>query len=247
MKRGLAAILIMVICAAVAGEAGAISVGVPGRPVLQGRVVSGLEYSSIKDRDLGDPLLGPNKLKTDSRQFFGKLTYGLTDRVTIFGKLGVADLQLWDENQQVLYDHGGDLAYGAGLKVKFYEDLSLGLTLWAGGQYFAFDPSDANGGRSASWVEYQGELGLSLTKTIIEAESLVEPFLLTHTGFHAGLKFSDVNVDWTTPSLGGTMEAMDSVGFFTGFDVLFNDLFLISAELRAGDEMAMAAGLGFLF
>ena len=223
------------------------SVGAPGFLPERGRYIVGFEYGSVKGRDLSDSKLGTNALEVESAQYFAKILYGLSDRISLLARIGSSDLKLWNPNTSATYNHSSDLAWGLGLKTIFFEDLGLGLSLGGGAQYFTFEPKKTSDNRTAEWTEWDASLYMVIVNIVSEATSLVEPFTLTSTSFHAGARYSDASVDWTYGGLKGSLQSDESFGFFTGFDFVFNDNYILGIEARFSDESAYTATLGFKF
>ncbi len=222
-------------------------VGNPGFLPERGRYIVGFELNSLKGRDISHSAFGAQPLDVESGQYLGKIVYGLTDRLSLLAKAGSAELNLWDRNTSTWYKHSSDLAWGGGFKLIFYEDLKLGLSLGGGAQYLTFEPKETTDNRTAEWTEWDGSFFMSVVNNVRESKSLIEPFTLTSTSFHTGVKYSDVNVDWTNGAASGTLEADDNFGYFVGFDFVFSDNYLMGIEARFSDEKAYSAVLGFRF
>ncbi len=223
------------------------SEGNPGFLPERGRYIMGFEYSSVKGRNLSDSKFGTQALDVESKQSLAKIIYGLSDRISLLAKVGSSDLKLWNPNASTNYSHSGDLAWGGGFRVNFYEDLKLGLSLGGGAQYFTFEPKETTGNRTAEWKEWDGSLYMCIENVVSDATSLVEPFKLSSTSFHAGVRYSDVKVDWTYGSQSGQLAADDNFGFFVGFDFVFDENYIMGVEMRFSDEKATSAVLGFRF
>ena len=223
------------------------SIGTPGFLPERGRYIMAFEYDTVRGRPLSDAKFGTQSLDTESKQYYAKIVYGLSDRISLLAKAGSADLKLWNPNATATYTHASDLAWGLGVRTIFFEDLKLNLSLGAGAQYFTFEPNVTSDKRTAEWKEWDGSLYMCIVNVVTEAKSLVEPFTLTSSSFHAGVRYSDANVDWTYGSTSGTLEADDNFGLFTGFDFVFNDNYILGIEARFSDEKAYSAVLGFKF
>ena len=223
------------------------SVGNPGFLPERGRYIVGLEYNSVKGRELSDATLGTLALDTESKQSLAKIVYGLSDRISLVAKAGSSEVNLWDQNTSTTYSHSSDLAWGLGLRTLFYEDLKLGLSLGAGAQYFTFEPKPTSDNRTAEWKEWDTSLYMCIVNVVSEAKSLVEPFVLTSSSFHTGVRYSDAEVEWTTSTQSGTLEADNNFGYFFGFDFVFSDNYIMGIEARFSDEKAYSAVLGFKF
>ncbi len=246
-KIFLASVLVLALCAAQMVEPA--SVGLAGTQPEQGRYLVGIEYNTLKGRPVCDPVdtaIDPAQIDASGNQYIGKFTYGVTNRLAVVVKGGTADLKLWNSETSVAYEHSSGTAGGIGVRGVFYEDLSLGLSLGASAQYFAFSPKDdAYYKRSAKWKEWDGALCLSILNEYVDTTSLIQPFTLTAAGFHVGARYSDVRIDWTTAASEGKLDAKENTGFFTGFDLFFNNRYLLSVEARLNDEKAYTWAFSF--
>lgn len=223
------------------------SVGAPSFLPERGRYIMAVEYNSVNGRDLSDATLGSLLLDTEGKHYVGKVIYGLSDRISIVGKLASSELQLYDQNASSTYNHNSDLGWGLGFRAILYEDLDLGLSLGTGAQYFTFEPKATSAGRTAEWTEWDASIYMSIVNIVSEAKSLVEPFLLTSTAFHAGFRASDASVDWTSGFSSGTLDSDTNFGYFAGFDFVFSDNYILGFEARFSDETAFTTVLGFKF
>lgn len=223
------------------------SIGTPGFLPERGRYIIAFEYDTLNSRNFSDAKLGTYALEASSKKYVAKIVYGLSDRISLIAKGGSADLKLWNPNASATYTHSSDPAWGLGVRTVFFEDLKLNLSLGAGAQYFTFEPGKTSDNRTAEWTEWDGSLYMCIVNVITEAKSLVDPFTLTASTFHAGVRYSDAHVDWTYGSSSGTLDADDTFGFFAGFDFVFNDNYILGIEARFSDESAYSAVLGFKF
>ena len=221
------------------------SIGGPGFFPEKGRYIIAMEYDSLKERAFSDSAFSSQPVNAECKQYLGKLVYGISHRLSLVVKGGSSDMKIWEGNTSKRSQSGGT-AYGLGTKIIFYEDLNLGLNLCGEAQYFAFSPKDS-GTKTAEWKEWDGALFVTIVNIITESESLVEPFSLTSAGFHAGLKYSNADIKWTDGSASGTLECDDTLGFFGGFDFVFNDNYLLGIEARFSDEKVYTAALGVKF
>lgn len=251
MKRFLILMVLVTAFLFVGQTVRAIDVFHPGDLPDRGSFFIGAEMVSMKDRDLADGRLGAQALLPDSRRYLANLAYGITDRISVFAKVGAADCRMWNPNTGTNYLHDNGIAYGGGLRGVIYEDIGLGMRVGIGAQYFAFSPDDfydaTTGRRELDWREWQGEVFMHLGRRISESHPLFDPFRLTATGFYLGAKYGDVEAEWKTLSDSGTLSAVDNMGMFTGFDLTFNEMYMLTVEASLSDETAYTVGFTFKF
>ena len=77
------------------------------------------------------------RVKHDSRRFFLKGTYGISDRFEFFGRVGLMNLELTlADSARTTLDDGFRLAYGGGLTLRVLEFERLRLSFFFSGQFF---------------------------------------------------------------------------------------------------------------
>jgi hypothetical protein len=219
------------------------SVGAPGIQPEDGRFIFGLEYVSVRGRELFDEDFEAQPVDTEALHFLGTVKYGLSDRLKLFGKLGSSDLNLYGSS---LYPHSSDMGWGGGFNFIVFEDLATSMQLIAGAQYYTYEPKEAEN-RSFKWQEWDASLRMLFINYVAESEALVEPFALSHATFYAGMRYSDAKVDWTKGSSSGTLSAEETFGYFAGIDFVFNENYIATIEGRFRDESAYTAAIGFKF
>ena len=112
------------------------------------RYLNGDKFDDVKVSD------GPEKFKfsngIDSDMVFANLGYGVSDKLEVFLRLGVADFDMID------MDSGDEFAYGFGAKATFYEEGNLKI-----GALFQMTWAEADGGLDAKDVHiYDNEKGI---------------------------------------------------------------------------------------
>ena len=223
------------------------SVGAPGFLPERGRYIIGVEYNSVKGRNLNDPELGTLSLDAGGEGYIGKIVYGLSDRISLVAKVGAPELELWDPNASGAYNHASNLGWGLGIRTILFEDRKFGVSLGAAAQYFTFEPKETTDGRTAEWSEWDGSLYMCLVEIVTEAKHVVDPFVLTSSSLLLGVRASDAKVDWTYGSQSGQLKAADNFGYFVGLDFVFGHSYILGFEARFSDEKAYTSVLGFKF
>ncbi len=243
MKKMCCSILVFLFVISAVGAAGAATIGAPGIPPGQGRFSFGLEYISVRGRNLSDENFEPRAVDTEALHYLGTVKYGLSERLTLFGRAGSSDLTIYG---QELYPHSSDMGWGGGFNFVLLEDLSMNLKMLGGAQYYTYEPDPAEG-RSFDWQEWDASMAVLIVNRIDARRPLIEPFALTQTSFYAGGRYSDARVDWTRGADSGTLKAEDNLGYFVGIDLVFNDNYAFSLEGRFRDERAYTAAISFKF
>ncbi len=160
--------------------------------------------------------------KVSSRQFLFKVDYGLFDRLDLYGEIGVADLQIeQDEFQGSL-----NTIYGGGIKLSLLPLPSEGLNFLLDGQILAF--SNKDGGTEVDFLEYQG------TPIIC--------FKSNNFTTYGGVRVSQVVIDYEP---WGTLKAKNLVGVFLGIDYFVNPKVFFTGEMHNFDQDALYLGVGY--
>jgi len=155
-----------------------------------------------------------------------KGTYGITSRLAVFGRLGMADLRL----DRSGFSGSLEPTYGAGLMLALYrseKDPSVNLVLT--GSFDRMESSD--GGLAISANQY----GSSLIVT-----KGVEDLLL-----YGGFRLSDLDLSGDDPI--PDMDAADVFGFVAGVDYGVSERIYLSLETHLFDQYALVGGIGFNF
>ncbi len=103
------ALIVMFISVSPVAKAG--TVGNPTATVAQGSFLVGAEID-FWERDMEFP---GGVVEVEGTKILAKGTYGISDKVDVFGKIGVADAEYNG------FDSGKDIAFGFGGKVNVYE------------------------------------------------------------------------------------------------------------------------------
>ena len=200
----------------------AASVGSPASILKKGQWVFGLEGNFLSDRAL--ELNGSSTYELKCGQGFHMRGYGLTDRISIYGKVGFGDLEV--ENTSTNKIDNLHTGFAGGLKIKglIFEEESLGIEMGVGAQFFYLyahrDASDTD------WLEWQ--LSSYVSKEIWR----LKPY--------AGVKFSWIELDFEIKEeeggdkRRGTYEEDDLVGLFVGTDLYFGEDKAIFLNAEAG-------------
>ncbi len=206
----------------------------------EGKFTLGGEVTWVRDRDMYET----ETAKVSSDQYLAVLKYGLSDRIMLAGKFGVANLEThMAEGETTFFDIG--FAYGLGLKGLLYDgDFRIIL----GGQYFTFKPESggettgvmkhaysSGGDVEIEWEEWQGEIAI---------EKDVEDVVL-----YGGMKYSNLDCfqvrKFSTSEIDSTFREQRNVGLFCGFCVPFGERFKTNFEVNLLDETAFTVKLSW--
>ncbi|MFC1698514.1 hypothetical protein ACFL1I_00950 [Candidatus Omnitrophota bacterium] len=160
-------------------------------------------------------------------------SYGITDRLSITGKIGGSYGYLYDETTVVGGTEtslSGGLALGIQLKGIVYEHKDSGWELDASGQFLYLRSHHKSSGKAnADW--YEGQIASCVAKKI---GSRFKPFV--------GLRYSTVNLDYED-GLGNETSYDEDGGFglVAGFDVYFGE----ARDIVINIESSFLTGIEF--
>ncbi len=226
-QRGTAGWALGAVCAMIllAGGAGTAIADTSGNPVLnptaRGFTLS-LEMGYL-NRDMKS---GGQRDDLSSYNMVLKGTYGITPRLAVFGRFGMADIRL----DRLGFSGSLEPTYGAGLMYAIYraqKDPSINIVLSA-----AYDRLQSSEG--------QTDLSANAFRGSAIVTKGVKDLLL-----YGGLRLSTVDLsgDRKVPS----MDADDIFGFVAGIDYGISERVYLMAELDLFDQYALAVGIGFNF
>lgn len=204
------------------------SIGDPGASLSKGSGSLGPEISwvgrEIRDRE-------GMRYDTEAWRLLLKGSYGITDRLEVFGRLGGATLKI----RGTAYDGSSGVAGGAGLKATFLDPPNHPLGYSLGGQFFYTQPGD--GGADANWFEYDIWAGISCKKR--------KDFIP-----YGGIIYSRVNGKLKNFPLRPMLDDFESptaAGIFLGLDWQINQKTKLGFELRGGSENSGTFSLSYRF
>jgi hypothetical protein len=211
------------------GTAMAGNIDIPTANLKRGSFSVGLEANiSGRDVDYSNKVINEN-----AHTYLVKGSYGLLDRVNLFGKLGAGSI-----NDNTGFEGHLGLAYGGGVKLHLYqyEDVFLlGLT----GQYLRFTSQEDNVSGvngltvKSTWNEYDIALGAST--------------LISVANFYAGGLLSFVDGERETPSATAHFKQSHPYGAFVGADAELIDHLRFGIEGRFFDETSVSFKLSYAF
>jgi hypothetical protein len=153
MKRNLFTVFFLTILFFAGGDrAVGGSIGDPGATLEKGTWALGPEISGVS-REISDQ--GNVRYDTESWRLLLKGSYGITDWLEVFGRLGGATFKI----RGTPFDSSLGIAAGGGLKGTFLDPPAHPLRYSLGGQ-FLYIQTD-NQGATAKWFEYDIWLGAS--------------------------------------------------------------------------------------
>ena len=215
LRKHLAALAVMLILPAttMASQIGGLA------DHMGGQLLTTTVYVGFIDRDVTKD--GVDEDFT-SNMLTVKATYGLSERLDLYGTIGKANIQGLNGFDSSLED-----LYGCGLKFLLFEGVNkTRITINADVRFL--ETSDA--GTSADYYEY------SAAAIISKRRGNLTPY--------GGIKLSDVEIDIDGQ---GKWEAEKGTGFFAGVDYFVNPNVYFSGEIHVFAENTIYAGVGYNF
>jgi len=245
MRIWFALAVLVVLC--LSGTALAQQVGGPSGPE-QGQWNIGAEGIV---RDNVDILLTPDpmKLSLKSAGFYGVVEYGITDCLSLRGKVGEAKWEIpgTDAPVDLVFDYG--LSWAAGLKWRICKPEEKGTALALSGQYAESTPDDL--------VFPGGDEGLRDGKVKEWTAALTVGVPHGSARPYAGVVYSDLqfDVDYWYPSPAGPVTVVEPlhgdkrhhVGAVVGIDHDMGDVGFFNIEARGFDEEGISGSVNFTF
>lgn len=224
-RHGFAGWAFRAVCAAVLllGAAAGVFAGSCGNPVLNPMArefTLSLEMGYF-NRDM-DVRGGRDDLSSYSMALKG--TYGITPRLAVFGRFGMADLRL----DRVNFSGSLEPSYGGGLMVALFRaqsDPTLNIVFTG-----AYDRLKSSEGETRLGANSYGG-SLIITKGVKD--------LLLYGGFR--LSRVDLSGDRKVPD----MDSDDVLGFVAGVDYGISERIYLMAEAHLFDQYAVTGGIGF--
>ncbi len=152
MKKGLMALFFFTGLFLARDQIFAGNIGDPGATLNQGRFSTGPEFSGVS-REIRDG--NGIRYDTESWRLLLKGSYGITDWLEGFGRLGGATLKI----RGTPFDSNPGIAGGAGLKATFLDPPGHPLKYSFGGQFFYLEAGDRDA--RGKWYEYDLWLGVA--------------------------------------------------------------------------------------
>ncbi|MBI3597690.1 MAG: hypothetical protein HY203_11115 [Nitrospirae bacterium] len=220
----------------------AAGIDIPAAVLTQGGYALGLEWGRVS-RDIK---FSDTEIKQRSHPYLAKLSYGLLNRLDLYGIAGAAD-----SRNDLGFKGDSRPAFGGGIKLLLlkYNDTLVGLT----GQAIRFTSSDSNVANIAgldmktSWYEYDMALGISRLISTQVGDGVV----------YAGVLLSKLNGKLESdfgnnPSQSANFKESHPIGFFLGGDLLGGDTgsgdrVRLGVEGRFITETSVLVKLSFAF
>ena len=205
------------------------NIDIPTATLKKGSFSVGLELD-ISGRDVK---YSDKEINENTRTYLVKGSYGLLDRVNLFGTLGGGSI-----HDDTGFEGDPGLAYGGGIKVHLYqyEDVFLlGLT----GQFLRFTSQENNVSGvngltlKSTWNEYDLALGASTTLSV--------------SNFYGGGLLSIVDGELKSPSATAHFKQSHLYGAFVGADAELIDHLRFGIEGRFFDETSVSFKLSYAF
>lgn len=172
--------------------------------------------------------------------------YGLTDRISLYGKIGAAYLQVDDSAIRTVasgsteHTFGTNVLAAAQLKARLWRHAKTGVE-WDGSLQYAYLGRRTSDSNQPKWQEWQG------ATSVAKSWGRLKPYL--------GLKVSLVSMDYRIREGGqtthlGSYKGDATVGPFFGSDMYLGDsedlvMNIETSYINGGGEVTMAIGYSF--
>jgi len=236
-------ILLLFFSVAMAG-----TIGNPTATVEQGSFRVGAEID-LMERDIESDD-GGEAVEAESNRYIVRGTYGISDQINVYAKLGMADCTV-DE-----FDGDNQFTYGGGLKATIYDAGEVKIGLVAQLSHVSSEDSYEEEGYygysysedvELTWWEYEIAVGASYgglgnfvpyggifySRIDGEAEVAYE-WVNYYYGTYSGSETSD-------------FEESDSIGIFVGADYAVSEQFNLGAEARLINESSLSFWASYAF
>ncbi len=209
----------------------------------QGRFTISGEAGKIVDRDMEQVNSGTRRMyELDSFHAMGRGSYGLTDQLEAYVRLGGADANLDGTTNAAGYTFNSstDFAWGAGVQGIIYDAGSWNI----GGdaQYFGHSSHTGNSNSSATGPGIAVDFDYGEWQVGLQLQGTFDQFYP-----YVGVKYSDVTLNYSRPGGVADMDADDNVGVYVGSGFQIAPQWSGYIEGRFVDETAFGGGIGYRF
>ncbi|NQT46145.1 MAG: autotransporter domain-containing protein [Candidatus Omnitrophica bacterium] len=241
----------------------AATVGNPVEAIGKGELSLSIEDNAVLDSNIdNDGEIADMKLGIN-HQIGTKITYGLTDPVNVYCKIGFADLNQRfidsaGHTYEIEYDY--DMLVGAGCSYDLGELKGVYLTLDTQINWWRCDVDTVTyTGQKATTpsgrvhnTEFQAALfGKKRFKIpYCGGRFSITPYagpILTYFHTMTSSEIEFVTADSSSKSVGWSTNNENFLGAVLGFDFLMHDKIRLNAESRFGPEIAVSGGLTYIF
>lgn len=221
-------------------SASAEPVGSPASILKKGQWVFGLMGSRFTGRKL------TSQSSASGYTFAHSRGYGLTDRISLYGKIGAGYFELDDrslpltEDSSTIHSFGTNVLAGVQVKARLWQHQPTG-TEWDGSLQYAYLHRRNKTSNQPTWQEWQG------ATSVAKAWGRLKPYL--------GLKLSRVELDYRLRQNGqsvaqGSYTSRNTLGTFLGSDFYlgeFEDLVMNVETAFSGDGDEIAFTVSYTF
>jgi len=187
----------------------------------------------------------------EGNRIFGKIMYGLNEKLCIFGKVGMTSLEF--ETPKVEIETDMEIAYGVGAKFNFYEEDQVKV-----GVIFQFtklsgeDTEDVSGFNVDGYGSYSGEIKGEFDATEIDFGVGASYDVNDTIHCYGGLYYSKMSVDLEATVSGvGKLKTDadedDPIGIFLGGEYNVGESAIIGVEARVMAESSFSVFCSFTF
>ena len=221
------------------------------------KVGSDVEFVFKKDLK-GRPGLTTDAELKDSHWYMGKVSYNIANRLDVIGLLGGCDVDIrWkQEDQELKFESGSDIAWGLGAKLFVYEFPESNIRMTASGVYkyanidvekITFAGADATNTMTEKEMKVgEWQAGVNFSREFMLAQGNLEIPAVTLVPY-IGVRYSDSRIRaggqiGDTKYSTGNAENEVKVGISLGLDMLAFDNFSLNVEGNFFDESMVSLG-----
>jgi hypothetical protein len=202
------------------------------------------EFTWLRNRDVK----GIETARIRSEQYLISARYRIGDRITLFGKAGMANLELHRFEGETHF-FSERLAYGAGMNYKIINSPLNRIEIIC--QHFAFEPGSGRLTGAAAMPEHQTPHEVEIDWTEWQASLKIARKLRQFT-VYGGPKYSYVKCNQERVWASGeteeeTFKSEEGFGLFAGISTDISPGFSGYFEVRFIDETAYTLGFGYHF
>ncbi|MFH1777645.1 MAG: hypothetical protein ABH952_08845 [Candidatus Omnitrophota bacterium] len=233
-------------------------IGDPIQTIGKKKIAVTGESCFVTKRETKDPA-GTKATIDESKQLGMKLTYGITDNLDIYGKLGTADYKVKiDLDAGLEFDYQSDIYYGFGvrylfpLKTSFFIITDIGYidnsNVGVKSMGYAGETALTSRGGKGDFRNFQASL-LAGKEIMLNYTANIIPYAgFCYDRFRYDIGASDFRTtSWSVDTTAGELEGDDSFGVFVGMSVAANEHWSFNVEGRFVAETTIASSVSYRF
>ncbi|MBU0993109.1 MAG: outer membrane beta-barrel protein [Proteobacteria bacterium] len=213
------------------------TIGNPARSLEAGKVQLGVE-AGLWDRDMElDGVDGDDSV--EGKRMMLRAVYGITEKVDIYGKVGMADSKFDLFGYDVETDM--DIAFGGGARLQFYDEGQIKAGVVAQFLSLTGDASE-----NVEGYDVKGEVDAKEIDVAVGASYEIDDTINTYGGIYYSKISTDLKI--TSPvKMDGNADEADPIGIFIGGEYLINENISVGAEARLIAEQSFSISGTFAF